>query len=54
MTRLIDTHGAQMELTALKALLSQDCPRRQLGSPMNPCGAAYSERDALEKAIEPE
>jgi len=50
-TRLIDQHGASMNLALLRDVLSKDCPRR-LGSAMNPCGACFPDRVAIEKAME--
>lgn len=50
-TRLIDQHGASMNLVMLRDVLSIDCPRR-LGSAMNPCGACFPDRTAIEKALQ--
>lgn len=40
-TRLIDRHGARMELRELKELLSADCPRHGNESFYNRCGAYF-------------
>jgi hypothetical protein len=40
LTRLIDRHGARMELLALREILAGDCPRRH-GSYYNRCGAYF-------------
>jgi hypothetical protein len=40
-TRLIDRHGAKMELRELKDLLSADCPKHANTSFYNRCGVYF-------------
>lgn len=48
--RLVAQHCPALDLGALKALLSQDCPKR-LESMMDPCGIYFPDRLEMEKRV---